>query len=183
MTYNFDSEVELNFDFDHIKLYESVVNAVLDEEECPYECEVNLCIVDDENIQTINKEQRDIDKSTDVLSFPMNDYDTPGDFSRLEEDLSAFHPDTGELLLGDIILSIDHIKNQAYEYGHSEAREYAFLIAHSMLHLCGYDHMVTDERLVMEDKQRIVMEMLYEEYPMLKIAKNWDINGTARKKE
>lgn len=169
MTFNFDSEVDLTFDFDYIDLYKSVVESVLDIENCPYECEVSLCMVNDENIRIINKEQRNIDKATDVLSFPLNEYDEPGEFDKLEEDYSAFHPETGELMLGDIILSLDHVLMQANEYGHSIQREYAFLIAHSMLHLCGYDHIEEDERKIMEERQQIVMESLYEKYPLLKV--------------
>lgn len=169
MTYNFDTEVDLQFGFDYLKLYEDVVNTVLDVEDCPYETEVSLCMVDDRSIREINNEQRKLDKATDVLSFPFNNFDVPGDFSKIEEDMTAFNPDTGELLLGDIIISVDHVLAQATEYGHSVEREFAFLIAHSMLHLCGYDHMEEDERIIMENKQRIAMEMLYDAYPTLKV--------------
>ena len=75
----------------------------------------------------------------------------PSDFERLEEQSEDyFNPETGELLLGDIVISIDKVDEQAEKYGHSKERELAFLVAHSMLHLCGYDHMEDDERLVME---------------------------------
>ena len=69
-----------------------------------------------------------------------------------------FDPDTGELLLGDIVVSVDKVEEQAEKYGHSTTRELAFLIAHSMLHLCGYDHMDDDERLEMEAKQSEILE-------------------------
>ena len=72
----------------------------------------------------------------------------------------CFNPETGELLLGDIILSVDKILEQAEKYGHSVTRELAFLVAHSMLHLFGYDHMEEDERLVMEERQRMLMDTL-----------------------
>lgn len=169
MTFNFDTEVEIDFDFDYKKLYEDVCLACLDLEKCPYEAEVNLCMVNDDSIHEINKETRDIDKATDVLSFPFVEYATPGNFDNVENDMDAFNIETGELMLGDIILSIDHIKSQAYEYGHSIEREYAFLIAHSMLHLCGYDHMEDDERTVMEEHQRMIMESLYNKYNSLKV--------------
>ena len=75
-----------------------------------------------------------------------------------ETSLAVFDPETGELLLGDIVLSLDRVMAQAEEYGHSPRREYAFLIAHSMLHLFGFDHMEEEDRIVMEQKQREIME-------------------------
>jgi len=80
-------------------------------------------------------------------------------FPDIEENIDAFNPETGELLLGDIILSTEHILEQAKEYGHSKTRELAFLVVHSMLHLMGYDHMEDDERMVMEDRQRKILEL------------------------
>ena len=160
MTYGFDNEAGAEFDFNPEDLYKKTVDAVLDEEDCPYEAEVSLLIVDDEAIREINREQRDIDKATDVLSFPMVQYDVPGDFSCVEEMQDCFNVETGELMLGDIVLSADRIRSQAEEYGHSERREYAFLIVHSMLHLIGYDHIADEDRRIMEDKQRVIMDTL-----------------------
>ena len=89
----------------------------------------------------------------------MLEYETPSDFSRAEEEFcDCFNPETGELMLGDIILSVDKIEEQANAYGHSKERELAFLVAHSMLHLCGYDHMEDGERLVMEQKQEEILQ-------------------------
>lgn len=89
----------------------------------------------------------------------MLSYATPGDFSFLEEENDDdFNPDTGEAILGDIIISVDKVKEQAESFGHSEEREFAFLIVHSMLHLFGYDHMEPDEAAVMEAKQRQILE-------------------------
>lgn len=169
MTANIDSEVELSFDFDYYQLYVDVINAALSNENCPYDVEINLIITDDESIRQINKDTREIDKSTDVLSFPMNVYLSPADFSLLEEDPDSFDPDSGELLLGDIVLSIDHIYAQAEEYGHSIEREYAFLITHSMLHLMGYDHMEEDERTMMEEHQKQIIDILINKYPTLRV--------------
>ena len=88
----------------------------------------------------------------------MTSYERPADFSDLEDrEPEAFHPETGELLLGDIIISMDKVKEQAKEYGHSCERELAFLVAHSMLHLMGYDHMEEEERLLMEEKQEEIL--------------------------
>ena len=119
-----------------------------------------MVVTDDERIRVVNREQREIDKATDVLSFPMINYEVPGDFSKVEDDITNFHPESGELLLGDIMISIDKVFEQAEEYGHSVERELGFLTAHSMLHLCGYDHMEEEERAIMEQKQREIMDLV-----------------------
>ena len=136
-----------------------VVSEALDYVECPYECTVEVTFTDDTEIHRLNLEHRNIDAATDVLSFPMLEYETPGDFSFLEEEgVDAFDPETGELLLGDIVISLDHAKEQAEEYGHSIGREVAFLTAHSMLHLFGYDHMEEEERIAMEKMQEEILQ-------------------------
>jgi probable rRNA maturation factor len=161
MTINFDYEVTEEFEFDFEEMEKKVVEACVDFVDCPYETEVNILLTNDEQIRVINKEYREVDAPTDVLSFPGVDYDTPGDFSRLEEEVASyFHPETGELLLGDIVISLERAKQQAKEYGHSLKRELAFLTTHSMFHLFGYDHMEEEERKLMEDKQREVLEGL-----------------------
>lgn len=137
-----------------------VIEAALEHEHCPYEAEVNLLLTTDEEIRELNRTCRQIDCSTDVLSFPMLEFETPGDFSGLEKASDAFHPESGELLLGDIVISKETVLRQAEEYGHSPRREFAFLIAHSMLHLFGYDHVNREERLLMEQKQREILEQV-----------------------
>lgn len=160
MTIIFEDESGRELTFDGQALAEQVVEAVLDMEQCPYEAEISLLLTNNEGIHEVNKETRDIDRPTDVLSFPALEYETPGDFDFLEEEELCFHPETGELMLGDILVSVDKVYEQAEEYGHSLKREYAFLIAHSMLHLCGYDHMETNEAKVMEQKQEEVLSAL-----------------------
>ena len=160
MTYNIDYETDKKLDLPYEEIIKQVVDASLDHEECPYEVEVNVLLTDNEAIHEMNQEYRDVDRATDVLSFPMAEYETPGDFSHLEEDPDCFHPETGELLLGDIVLSVEKIQEQAKAYGHSEKRELAFLVAHSMLHLLGYDHMEEDERLEMEQRQREILDSI-----------------------
>ena len=109
----------------------------------------------------MNSEFRQIDRSTDVLSFPQVEYTSPADFSWAEEhEADCFDPDSGELVLGDIVVSLDHVKDQAAQYGHGCRREFAFLIAHSMLHLLGYDHMEAQEAAVMEQKQADILDGL-----------------------
>lgn len=160
MSLYIEEETKNSFPFNVREVAETVIDAALGYAGCPYEAEVNLLLTDDSEIRRMNLEYRGIDSATDVLSFPMIEYDRPGDFSGLEEDPDAFHPESGELMLGDIVISCEHVEAQAEEYGHSTLREYAFLIAHSMLHLFGYDHMEDEERAEMEQKQREIMEMI-----------------------
>ena len=161
MTINIDKEVELAFTFDQDEYVEKVILAAMDFVDCPYEAEINVLFTDNAGIHEMNKQYRGIDRPTDVLSFPMVEYDIPGNFDFLEEEQGdCFHPETGELLLGDIVLSYDKIKEQAKEYGHSEMRELCFLVAHSMLHLFGYDHMEEEERAQMEQMQRDILSGL-----------------------
>lgn len=155
-----ENEYENKINIDYEKIINDVICEAVDFVECPYECEVNVTIVDNETIHEINKEQRQIDRPTDVLSFPMVEYDKPGVFLNIEEDFSLFNPDTGELMLGDIVISYDKVMEQAKEFNHSLKRELGFLVAHSMLHLFGYDHMVDDERVEMEEKQNIILNNL-----------------------
>ena len=155
-----EKETEYNFDFDYEEAARSIIEKALDYLECPYEVQVNLTLTDNEGIHVINKEYRQIDRPTDVLSFPLVDFETPNVFPENIEEAAEdyFDLDTGELMLGDIIISVEKCKEQAKEYGHSTLREYSFLIVHSMLHLFGYDHMEDAEREVMEQKQREILE-------------------------
>ncbi len=158
MTIEIEKECNIELSFDPEPIIKKVINEAVDYEDCPYECMVSVILTDNDGIWEINKEQRNIDAPTDVLSFPMIDYFEPGNFEFLEEDEFAFEPESGELVLGDIIISLDKVKEQASAYGHSEQRELAFLVAHSMLHLFGYDHMEDDERIVMEEKQEEILQ-------------------------
>ena len=156
-----ETEGKTEFDFDIREVAELVVDAVLEHEKCPYEAEISLLLTHNDEIHEMNLEHRGIDRATDVLSFPMLEFDHPGDFSIIDEETAdVFDPESGELMLGDIVISVDKVLEQAQEYGHSPKREYAFLIAHSMLHLCGYDHMDDEEQKVMEEKQRAIMEKI-----------------------
>lgn len=156
-----EDEVKVPFSFDYVALTERVINGALDFIECPYEAEVNVLFTDNASIREINRENRQIDAPTDVLSFPIGEYPVPGVFDDLEEEQpDVFHPDTGELMLGDIVISVERVLSQAEEYGHSVERELGFLLAHSILHLCGFDHMDEEERGIMEEKQRGIMDSL-----------------------
>ena len=161
MTVLYEKECESEFDFQEEELLEKIIPYVLKEEKCPFEAEVSVTLVDKEEIHRLNREFRQVDKPTDVLSFPMMEYDAPADFEgALFCETQTFSPDSEELVLGDIVLCADVIKEQAREYGHSERREFAFLTVHSMLHLLGYDHMEEEERVQMEERQRIIMNGL-----------------------
>lgn len=161
MTVNIEYEASEKLDFDYEELVNKVILACMDYEECPYDAEVSVLFTDDEEIRQINRKFRSIDAATDVLSFPEIDYDIPGDFSMLEDNVAAyFNPETGELILGDIVISVERAQMQAEEYGHTIEREIAFLTAHSMFHLFGYDHMQEDDARIMEQKQEDVLNKL-----------------------
>ena len=160
MTINFEKEYDKNLDIDYETIADKVINAALDYEKCPYEAEVSLTLTDNKGIHEINREFRNIDRPTDVLSFPMVEYETPGEFDFLENEYDCFNPETGELMLGDIVISLDKVEEQAANYGHSVTREYAFLIAHSMLHLMGYDHMNDEDKKAMREKEEKVLKSL-----------------------
>ena len=122
-------------------IIEKAVKAALDFEKVEQKCDVCIIITDDENIHELNREHRDVDRPTDVLSFPMMEL-IPGEkmvVNPLELD------ESGAVMLGDIVISIDRAKAQAEEYGHSEERELCFLTVHGMLHLLGYDHELGEE--------------------------------------
>ena len=131
------------------KLIENVISEALQYEGVSDNTEISVTIVDNEEIRKINNKFRNIDRATDVLSFPLIDFDN--------EDLPN---DGSKIYLGDIIISIERAKEQANEYGHSLDREVGFLTAHSMLHLLGYDHMVPEEEKVMFAKQEEILSNL-----------------------
>lgn len=158
MTLYYDETGDTKLPFESLSIAETVIQGTLRYLESPYDAEVNLLLTMNNEIREINQEHRNIDKSTDVLSFPAIDFEVPGDFS----DVSTFdlNPETNELILGDIVISKEKVLSQGDEYGHSPLREYAFLIVHSVLHLVGYDHMEEDEKETMERIQKAIMEYL-----------------------
>lgn len=138
------------------KTIEDVVLASLEYEECDFEAEVSVTIVDNETIREINREQRDIDKATDVLSFPMLYFDENGDIQD-----SDFDTDGDMIILGDIVISAERALEQSEEFVHSFRREIAFLTVHSMLHLLGYDHVDDPEgEKIMFSKQEEILNKL-----------------------
>ena len=115
--------------------------------------EISVMFVDDEEIRVLNKLHRNIDRSTDVLSFPMYEYDEEGN---IVEEYSDFNKN-GDLILGDIVISLEHALAQSEEYGHSFERELGFLTVHSMLHLFGYDHMTKEDEEQMFSYQEEIL--------------------------
>lgn len=132
------------------QLIELCTRAALEEEQIEEDAQVSVTLVDNEAIREINNEHRGIDRATDVLSFPLGD-----------EDSFDTDPETGAILLGDIVISLERAKEQAEEYGHSYRREIAFLITHSLFHLLGYDHVDSEEdEKLMFGKQDKVLDKL-----------------------
>ena len=135
------------------KLIKEVVIRVLEEEKVLPEVDVYITLTNNEEIHKINKEYRDVDRPTDVLSFPMYERD---EIAGLKTDTD----DEIEKILGDIIVSIEKVREQAEEYGHSFERELAYLVTHGMLHLLGYDHMIEEEKAVMRKREEEILETL-----------------------
>ena len=106
--------------------------------------EISLTLVSLEEIRELNRDYRDVDRETDVLSFPQ--------FECVED-----MPEFGELCLGDVVICLDKVEEQAKEFGHSFERELIYLFVHSLLHLLGYDHMEEDEKQEMREKEEQVM--------------------------
>ncbi len=142
-----DEQEKLTPPEDMEQLIELCTRAALEEEQIEEDAQVSVTLVDNEAIREINNEHRGIDKATDVLSFPLGD-----------EDSFDTDPETGAILLGDIVISLERAKEQAEEYGHSFRREVAFLITHSLFHLLGYDHVdsVEDEKLMFGKQDKVL---------------------------
>ncbi len=142
----FDNETD--FDLDK-ELITTVIRASLDYEHIKEDTEVSFTLTDNKFIHELNKKHRNIDRPTDVLSFPLIDFNA--------ENIDSIK---GTIYLGDIIISIDKAMSQAEEYGHSIERELGFLTAHSMLHLLGYDHMMPEEEKIMFAKQEEILNSI-----------------------
>ena len=149
------SILELNYlDVEENEEYKELINRIL--EECFLEEKlnnknlyVNVVLTDSKNIQIINKEHRGIDKVTDVLSFPMYEQQELEELNLKNEDV-----------LGDMVISIEKVEEQAKEYGHSFERELAYMVVHSFYHLIGYDHMEEQEKQVMREKEENILNNL-----------------------
>ncbi len=141
------------------RIIKDIVAEVMSLEKFKYAVEVSVTFVDNDRIREINREYRDKDTITDVLSFPMLEFDE--NHCIIDDyNIGDYNYDADELMLGDIVLSLQKAKEQAETYGHSFEREVGFLTAHSMLHLLGYDHMNESETKVMREKEEFTLEKL-----------------------
>lgn len=139
------------------RLISRAVKAALKAQGVEDDCLVNVMLTDDEGIHAVNLEQRGVDRATDVLSFPFNEL-TPGDFSA---DECEYDYDSGKILLGDMVISLQRCEAQAKEYGHSFEREVSYLTVHSVLHLLGYDHLDEGEqKRRMRGREDAIMETI-----------------------
>ena len=133
------------------KLIKEVIETVLKEEEIKKSLEVYVTLTNNESIHKTNRETRNVDRPTDVLSFPM--------FEREEIPFLKEESEDSDIL-GDIIISVEKVEEQAKEYGHSFERELAYLTVHGMLHLLGYDHMIEEEKNVMRKREEEILAIL-----------------------
>ncbi|WP_315071034.1 rRNA maturation RNase YbeY [uncultured Clostridium sp.] len=157
---NRQDKLEVKEDF--IKGLEEVIEFALKEEEVDIECEVSLVFVDNDEIKDINNDTRKINKETDVLSFPMLEYEDKKVFKEVYKNYK-FSPsdfDGDELVLGDIVLSLEKALEQSMEFNHSYEREASYLVVHSVLHLLGYDHMNDEEKQVMRKREEEILTKL-----------------------
>lgn len=147
--------LELNYlDLEENKNYEKIIKKVLQkcfEEENLQDKKlyVNVVLTNDENIRNINREHRQIDKPTDVLSFPMYEKEELENLKLENEDI-----------LGDMVISIERVEEQAKEYGHSFERELAYMVVHSFYHLLGYDHIKEEDKIKMRPKEENILQKL-----------------------
>ena len=140
----------------------ATIDFALKEEGVKIPYQISLLFVDNEEIREINKENRDIDKVTDVLSFPMLDYEEEKVFKDmyLNYEFDETFKDGDELVLGDIVLSLERALEQSIEYNHSFEREASYLVVHSVLHLLGYDHMEEDEKKIMRSEEEKILSKM-----------------------
>ena len=140
-------------------LIEKAIEAVLFEEQPDFDVFISVLVCDKEEIRSINNEQREIDKATDVLSFPALKFDE--NYNLLEEISDYdYDPELEAVYLGDMVLCADVAREQAEEYGHSVDREFVYLTVHSMYHLFGYDHMEENMKADMRKKEETVLKKL-----------------------
>lgn len=157
LTIEKEYEIELGFSIDEVA--NKVISYAISKFEIPYEVSLSLFTVGNDDIKEINNEHRQIDSATDVLSFPAIEFEIPGQLPDVVSHKEYyFDPENDSLYLGDIIVSLDKVVEQAKEYGHSTYREFAFLLTHSCLHLMGYDHMESEEEKEMFSYQKTILD-------------------------
>lgn len=161
---NFNTPKSYKFNFNIEKLCHKICTEVIKYEKLKFDFSANISIVSSKKIKNINKLERDINKVTDVLSFPNIPFDKPLHFNPFINknfiDVSIVDLNNNTIFLGDVIICYDKVKFQAKLYGHSEKREFAFLLVHSLLHLLGYDHMNKKDEKIMFDLQDSILNNL-----------------------
>ena len=159
-TDNRQNKIEVNEEL--INIINEVCEQSLKAEEMNVPYQISLLFVDNEEIREINRDTRGIDKATDVLSFPMLDYPQNKVFKEVYKDtkFNEIYLDGDELVLGDMVLSLERAKEQSIEYNHSFNREVCYLVVHSILHLLGYDHMEDEEKKVMRKREEEILGKL-----------------------
>ena len=151
-------KVDSNFE----EILKNAIEFALSEEKVDKKCEVSLVFVDNKQIKEINNETRNIDRATDVLSFPMLDYPNGKVYKDVYtgKEMDKTYFDGEELILGDIVLSLERAEEQRVEFNHSFNRECSYLVVHSVLHLLGYDHMEEEEKKVMRAREEDILSKL-----------------------
>ena len=162
MIYTDNRQEKIEVTEELVKELEHTIEFALKEEEVNIPFEISLLFVDNDEIREINNETRNIDKETDVLSFPMLDYPKDKAFKDVYKnyEFDETYMDGEELVLGDIVLSLEKALEQSKEYNHSYKREASYLVVHSVLHLLGYDHMEEDEKKVMRKREEEILGQL-----------------------
>lgn len=154
---NRQDKIEVNKELEETIM--EIVQYTLKEEEVHIPCEISVIFVDNDEIREINNDMRHIDKVTDVLSFPMLEYEEHKVFKDLYLDYNFSPADLneGNLVLGDMALSLERALEQSVDYGHSFLREVCYLVVHSILHLLGYDHMEEEDKVVMRKREEEIL--------------------------
>ena len=162
MIYVDNRQEKIKIDEEFQNKLEEVINFALKEEEVTVKAEISMLFVDNEEIREINNDTRGIDRATDVLSFPMLDYPKGKVFKEMYKDkeFNETFMDGEELVLGDIVLSLERALEQSEEYNHSFTREACYLVVHSVLHLLGYDHMEDEDKKVMRKREEEILGKL-----------------------
>lgn len=162
MIYVDNRQEKLEVEDDFVDQLKKVIEFTLKEEEVNIECEISLVFVDNDEIKQINNDTRKINKETDVLSFPMLEYENQKVFKEMYKGykFSQSDFDGDELVLGDVVLSLEKALEQSKEFNHSFEREASYLVVHSILHLLGYDHMEDDEKKIMRSREEEILNKL-----------------------
>lgn len=163
--YNYNIKSTSLFKFNLKKISLEILDYILKDEKIKTPCNISLTIVDNKTIKKINKQERNINKITDVLSFPLIDYNIVKNidkyiYKHINKYIDFYDYDKNCISLGDIVISCDKIISQSEKYNHSKKREFSFLVAHSIYHLLGYDHMNKKDENIMFEKQKKCLDNL-----------------------